>query len=123
MSVSWSRVLCGPDNLTSPVGRALERCKDVAGSPRDRYRHLPSLRFLVLPRLECVDHALDVAGQRLEVDGKPHPGLPSHAQASQPMGALQLGVRSLDPGPHSVPLAPLLGGLHPPAPFNVDLQC
>ena len=53
--------------------------------------------------------------QRLQVDGKPHPTAPSHPQAPKPVGALQLGVRSLDTSPYVIPLAPLLGGLGPPA--------
>ena len=58
-----------------------------------------------------MDHPLEVARQRLQVDGKPHPTAPSHPQAPKPVGALQLGVRSLDPGPYGIPLAPILGGL------------
>ena len=58
-----------------------------------------------------MDHPLEVARQRLQVDGKPHPTAPSHPQAPKPVGALQLGVRSLDTSPYVIPLAPLLGGL------------
>ena len=69
-----------------------------------------------------MDHPLEVARQRLQVDGKPHPTAPSHAQAPKPVGALQLGVRSLDTSPYVIPLAPLLGGLGPPAPLDVHLH-
>ena len=65
-----------------------------------------------------MDHPLEVARQRLQVDGKPHPTAPSHPQAPKPVGALQLGVRSLDTSPYVIPLAPLLGGLGPPAPLD-----
>ena len=70
----------------------------------------------------CMDHPLEVARQRLQVDGKPHPTAPSHPQAPKPVGALQLGVRSLDTSPYVIPLAPLLGGLGPPAPLDVRLH-
>ena len=66
-------------------------------------------------------HPLEVARQRLQVDGKPHPTAPSHPQAPK-LGALQLGVRSLDTSPYVIPLAPLLGGLGPPAPLDVHLH-
>ena len=69
-----------------------------------------------------MDHPLEVARQRLQVDGKPHPTAPSHPQAPKPVGALQLGVRSLDTSPYVIPLAPLLGGLGPPAPLDVHLH-
>ena len=69
-----------------------------------------------------MDHPLEVARQRLQVDGKPHPTAPSYPQAPKPVGALQLGVRSLDTSPYVIPLAPLLGGLGPPAPLDVHLH-
>ena len=52
-----------------------------------------------------MDHPLEVARQRLQVDGKPHPTAPSHPQAPKPVGALQLGVRSLDTSPYVIPLS------------------
>ena len=51
-----------------------------------------------------MDHPLEVARQRLQVDGKPHPTAPSHPQAPKPVGALQLGVCPLYPGPYGIPL-------------------
>ena len=78
-------------------------------------RYRPGLRLSRVFHLHqaCMDHPLEVARQRLEVDGKPHPTAPSHPQAPKPVGALQLGVCPLYPGPYGIPLAPLLGGLGP----------
>ena len=88
----------------------------------DRYR--PGLRLSRVFHLHqaCMDHPLEVARQRLQVDGKPHPTAPSHPQAPKPVGALQLGVCPLYPGPYGIPLAPLLGGLGPPPPLDVHLH-
>ena len=53
------------------------------------------------------DHALDVAGQRFEVDGQPHPEAPTDPQPSQPVSTLQLGVGAFDPSaPARSPSAP-----------------
>ena len=84
-------------------------------------RYRPGLRLSRVFHLHqaCMDHPLEVARQRLQVDGKPHPTAPSHPQAPKPVGALQLGVCPLYPGPYGIPLAPLLGGLGPPPPLDV----
>ena len=71
-----------------------------------RYRPDRPLSRVLHLHQACMDHPLEVARQRLQVDGKPHPTAPSHPQAPKPVGALQLGVRSLDTSPYVIPLAP-----------------
>ena len=127
----WAhRTICRAQDKRDPVAVPLPWLRAPGGScgaapscGRDRrYRpDRPLSRVLHLHRA-CMDHPLEVARQRLQADGKPHPTAPSHPQAPKPVGALQLGVRSLDPGTYGIPLAPLLGGLGPPAPLDVYLH-
>ena len=81
-------------------------------------RYRPGLRLAFSISTRRAAHPLEVARQRLQVDGKPHPTAPSHPQAPKPVGALQLGVCPLYPGPYGIPLAPLFGGL----PLDVHLH-
>ena len=70
-------------------------CGAAPSCGRDRrYRPDRPLSRVVHLHQACMDHPLEVARQRLQVDGKPHPTAPSHPQAPKPVGALQLGVRS-----------------------------
>ena len=106
-----------------PVEAVERRPHDTPSTGRDRrYRPDRPLSRVLHLHQACMDHPLEVARQRLQVDGKPHPTAPSHPQAPKPVGALQLGVRSLDTSPYVIPLAPLLGGLGPPAPLDVHLH-
>ena len=121
------RTICRAQDKRDPVAVPLPwlrapggNCGAAPSCGRDR-RSRPDrpLSRVVHLHQACMDHPLEVARQRLQVDGKPHPTAPSHPQAPKPVGALQLGVRSLDPGPYGIPLVPLLGGLGPPAPLDV----
>ena len=104
-------------------GHPVEVVERAPSCGRDRrYRPDRPLSRVLHLHQACMDHPLEVARQRLQVDGKPHPTAPSHPQAPKPVGALQLGVRSLDTSPYVIPLAPLLGGLGPPAPLDVHLH-
>ena len=79
-------------------------CGAAPSCGRDRrYRPDRPLSRVLHLHQAYMDHPLEVARQRLQVDGKPHPTAPSHPQAPKPVGALQLGVRSLDPGPYVIP--------------------
>ena len=70
-------------------------CGAAPSCGRDRrYRPDRPLSRVLHLHQACMDHPLEVARQRLQVDGKPHPTAPSHPQAPKPVGALQLGVRS-----------------------------
>ena len=124
------RTICRAQDKRDPVAVPLPWLRAPGGScgaapscGRDRrYRPDRPLSRVVHLHQACMDHPLEVARQRLQVDGKSHPTAPSHPQAPKLVGALQLGVRSLDPGPYGIPLAPLLGGLGPPAPLDVYLH-
>ena len=106
------RLLASPPYLLrqdkrDPVAVVGGSCGAAPSCGRDRrYRPDRPLSRVLHLHQACMDHPLEVARQRLQVDGKPHPTAPSHAQAPKPVGALQLGVRSLDPGPYVIPLAP-----------------
>ena len=124
------RTICRAQDKRDPVAVPLPWLRAPGGScgaapscGRDRrYRPDRPLSRVLHLHQACMDHPLEVARQRLQVDGKPHPTAPSHPQAPKPVGALQLGVRSLDTSPYGIPLAPLLGGLGPPAPLDVYLH-
>ena len=124
------RTICRAQDKRDPVAVPLAWLRAPGGScgaapscGRDRrYRPDRPVSRVVHLHQACMDHPLEVARQRLQVDGKPHPTAPSHPQAPKPVGALELGVRSLDPGPYGIPLARLLGGLGPPAPLDVYLH-
>ena len=96
-----------PDAVPLPWLRAPGgSCGAAPSCGRDRrYRPDRPLSRVLHLHQACMDHPLEVARQRLQVDGKPHPTAPSHPQAPKPVGALELGVRSLDPGPYGIPLA------------------
>ena len=117
------RPICCAQDKRDPVAVPLPwlrapggSCGEAPSCGRDRrYRPDRPLSRVLHLHQACMDHPLEVARQRLQVDGKPHPTAPSHPQAPKPVGALQLGVRSLDTSPYVIPLAPLLGDLGPPA--------
>ena len=93
-----------------------------AGRDR-RYRPDRPLSRVVHLHQACMDHPLEVARQRLQVDGKPHPTAPSHPQAPKPVGAASARefVPSI-PALMSYRLRHSSVGLGPPAPLDVHLH-
>ena len=62
-------------------------CGAAPSCGRDRrYRPDRPLSRVLHLHQACMDHPLEVARQRLQVDGKPHPTAPSHPQAPKPVG-------------------------------------
>ena len=88
----WAhRTICCAQDKRDPVAVPLPWLRAPGGScgaapscGRDRrYRpDRPLSRVLHLHRA-CMDHPLEVARQRLQADGKPHPTAPSHPQAAK----------------------------------------
>jgi hypothetical protein len=123
-SFSWRSGSVQGDPVGSSAIKALvpKQPRRAASLCRSRGTPLAGPGPLAGLRLEAGDHTLEVAGQRLQVDGKAYPEPPTHPEPSQPVGPLQLRVGALDPGPYGVTLPPCLRGLGPPAPFDVYLH-
>ena len=68
-------------------GHPVEVVEAAPSCGRDRrYRPDRPLSRVLHLHQACMDHPLEVARQRLQVDGKPHPTAPSHPQAPKARG-------------------------------------
>ena len=86
------RTICRAQDKRDPVAVPLPWLRAPSGScgaapscGRDRrYRPDRPLSRVVHLHQACMDHPLEVARQRLQVDGKPHPTAPSHRKRPSP---------------------------------------
>jgi len=93
-----------------------------------RFRHRARCRPPFLPRCRTQDsrfgqegahHSLDVAGQRLQVDGQHHAPSPTHAQRSQAVPSFQFRGGGLDAGADAIALLEGTAGDGAAAAFDI----